>query len=66
MNIVKEIWKPIKGYYSISNLGNVRNDKTQHILQGDYNTVGYRRVILYADWKHKRGKIGIRRIFIEK
>ena len=141
MNIVKEVWKPIKGYenyYSISNLGNVRNDKTHRILQGDCNTVGYKRVILYvpikkrffvhrlvayhfvdgysnefvvnhkngdkkdnraenlewvsrsendfhafrndlrhivikscsrgyfySDWKHKRGKIGIRRVFVK-
>lgn len=54
MNIVKEIWKPIRGYesyYSISNLGNVRNDKNGRILQGDHNTVGYRRVILYIPVK---------------
>ena len=56
MNIVKEIWKSIKGYegyYSISNLGNVRNDKTQRILQGDHNTIGYRRVILYVPVKKR-------------
>lgn len=56
MNSIKEIWKPIKGYtgyYSVSNLGNVRNDKTNRLLQGDYNTMGYRRIILYVHVKKR-------------
>lgn len=46
-----EIWKDIKdyeGYYQISSEGNVRNTKTQQILKGDTNNLGYRRVTLYA------------------
>ena len=45
-----EIWKPIKNYenyYSISNLGNVKNNKTGKILCGDINNAGYRRITLY-------------------
>ena len=46
-----EIWKDIKdyeGYYQISSEGNVRNIKTQQILKGDTNNLGYRRVTLYT------------------
>lgn len=46
-----EIWKDIKdyeGYYQISSEGNVRNVKTQQILKGDTNNLGYRRVTLYT------------------
>ena len=46
-----EIWKDIKdyeGYYQISSEGNVRNTKTQQILKGDTNNLGYRRVTLYT------------------
>lgn len=46
-----EIWKDIKGYegyYKISNTGKVRNAKTDKILVGDINSVGYRRVYLYV------------------
>lgn len=50
MGTEKEIWKPIKGhegFYSISNLGNIRNDKNQRILYGDTSGIGYRRVTLH-------------------
>lgn len=53
---MKEIWKPIKNYenyYEISNLGNVKNIKTQKILIGDKNNMGYRRVILYNPIKKR-------------
>ena len=56
MNIENEIWKQIKGYegyYSVSNFGNVRNDKTNQLLTGDINTAGYRRVILYQPIKKR-------------
>lgn len=46
-----EIWKDIsgyEGYYQISNFGNVKNTKTQKILLGDTNNIGYRRVTLYS------------------
>lgn len=43
----KEIWKPIEGYndlYSVSSLGNIRNNKTNKLLIGSINNIGYRRV----------------------
>ena len=46
-----EVWKDIKdyeGYYQISSEGNIRNIKTQQILKGDTNNLGYRRVTLYT------------------
>ena len=49
MNTEEEIWKPIKGHegcYSVSNLGNVRNDKNKRIIYGDVSGIGYRRVAL--------------------
>lgn len=45
-----EVWKPIVGYedyYAVSNLGNVKNIRTNTILTGDINNIGYRRVCLY-------------------
>lgn len=53
---MEEIWKDIhgyKGYYQISNLGNVKNVKTGNILIGDINSVGYRRVWLYSPIKKR-------------
>jgi HNH endonuclease family protein len=46
----KEIWKQIrqKPGYSISNLGNVRNDATGHIKATNLDRYGYPRVTLYA------------------
>jgi hypothetical protein len=54
-----EEWKQIIEYpnYSISNFGNVRNDKTGKILKQDLNTYGYSRVTLYAVKKKKNLKI---------
>lgn len=46
-----EIWKDIKnyeGYYQVSSEGHIRNVNTGHILKGDTNNLGYRRVWLYA------------------
>lgn len=51
-----EIWKDIssyEGYYQISNFGNIRNTKTQKILLGDTNNIGYRRVTLYSPVKKR-------------
>ena len=51
-----EIWKDIKGYedfYEVSSYGNVRNKKTNIILKGDTNSVGYRRVTLYVPVKKR-------------
>lgn len=46
----ERIWKDIKGwegYYEVSNLGEVRNKLTGHMLVGDKNSTGYYRVCLY-------------------
>lgn len=51
-----EEWKDIEGYegyYEISTLGNVRNVKTNHILTGDTNNIGYRRITLYVPKKKR-------------
>lgn len=49
-----EIWKDIQdyeGYYQISNFGNVKNIKTDRILTGDVNNIGYKRITLYSPVK---------------
>lgn len=47
-----EKWKQIKKlHYSISNLGNVRNDKTNHILKPQKNIYGYNVILLYDNGK---------------
>lgn len=51
-----EIWKDIEGYegyYQVSSLGNIRNVKTNKILIGDTNNIGYRRVTLYNPIKKR-------------
>lgn len=51
-----EIWKDIEGYegyYQISSMGNVKNVKTNKLLLGDVNRVGYKRVILYSPVKKR-------------
>lgn len=51
-----EIWKDIKGYegyYQISSHGRVRNTKTNKILTGDVNNIGYKRIILYSPIKQR-------------
>lgn len=51
-----EIWKPVIGYegfYEVSNLGNVKNSKTQRILRLLNNGCGYYRVGLYKEGKFK-------------
>lgn len=59
MRIVREIWKPIKGYeglYEVSNLGRVKSLSRQRvretIMKPEYNK-GYLRVTLSKD-NHKR------------
>ncbi len=39
-----KIWKKFEENYSVSNTGNIRNDKTNKLLKGDKNSVGYRRI----------------------
>lgn len=45
---MEEIQKKINGYdnYSVSNMGNVRNDKTGRVLKGSKDTNGYIYVVL--------------------
>lgn len=46
-----EQWKSIneyEGYYEISSFGRVKNTKTGNILNGDVNSLGYKRVVLYS------------------
>lgn len=55
---MKEKWKKIKefadGLYSVSSLGQVRNNKTGKYIVGDINNFGYYRVTLYYNGTHKR------------
>ena len=46
------MWKEINEKYSISNDGQVKNNKTQYILKGDLNCKGYKRVVLEPKGKH--------------
>jgi hypothetical protein len=50
-----EIWKTIENYetYSISNLGQVRNNKTMKLKNSSINTVGYLDFDLYKNNKRK-------------
>lgn len=52
-----EIWKDIvghEGYYQISNLGNVKNVKTNYIKKpSDQNSAGYLRVTLYRPFRKR-------------
>ena len=72
---MREIWKQIKGFtglYSVSNLGNIRHDKTEgktgtgnyareeHILKQRKNNKGYMLVDLYKE--NKRSQILVHRI----
>ena len=53
---MNEIWKDVpeyEGFYQISNLGNVKNIKTNRIKKPYYNN-GYLRTDLYKDKKIKR------------
>ena len=49
-----EIWKNIECFeeYSVSNFGNIRNNKTGRILKPRKHTGGYMRIILCKDKKH--------------
>lgn len=54
--MIKEEWKSLDDFpnYIISNLGNVKNIKTNKYLVGDHNTMGYRRVVLREKGFSKR------------
>lgn len=47
-----EIWKQIKNlHYSISNIGNIRNDNTGKQLKPQKNSFGYLSILLYDNGK---------------
>ena len=68
---MNEIWKPVAGYeglYEVSNMGEVRNAKTLHILSPQKRNHGYLCVSLYGKGGHKtRGcrTLSIHRIVAE-
>lgn len=55
-NIVSEEWRSIKEYddYEVSSLGRIRNKKTNNILKGLDNGLGYKRVFLAHPTKKKK------------
>lgn len=55
-NIVSEEWRSIKEYddYEVSSLGRIRNKKTNNILKGLDNGLGYKRVSLAHPTKKKK------------
>ena len=51
---MKEIWKQsIVANYSVSNLGRIRNDKTNHIIKPDKEEKGYCRLSVKIGGKRK-------------
>lgn len=48
---MEEIWRPVKGYanYEVSNLGRIKNIKTDYILKQFYDNNGYKHVVLYDE-----------------
>ena len=53
---MKEEWKDIpefEGFYQVSNFGNVKNIKTNHILKGGDNGRGYRFIFLCYNKKKR-------------
>ena len=50
------MWKPIKDWewYMVDEYGNVKNSRTNKLILGDKNNIGYNRVCLYDGKKHKR------------
>ncbi len=54
-----ERWKAIDEFprYSVSNRGNIRNDKRNYILQGGYDKDGYRQVTLFRNGKQYNRRI---------
>jgi len=68
---MEEIWKPIVGFehYSVSNLGQIRNDTTEIIMKGSKTPSGFLSVSLYDDNKKKSNHFIHRLVstnFIEK
>ena len=62
-----EIWRvldfePGYGNYSVSNMGNMRNNRTGVILKADISNMGYARVNLYNTISKKQKKFAIHRL----
>lgn len=52
-----EEWRTLSNesdLYAVSNLGNVKNIRTNHILAKQLNTIGYERVQLFINGKQKK------------
>jgi hypothetical protein len=66
---MQEIFKTIEGFpnYSVSNLGNVANQKTGRILSQRINDQGYKHVVLYVNGKRYTKKVHrfVAKAFIE-
>ena len=59
-----EVWKLIKhGYYEVSTLGNIRNNKTKRIIKQHLGTTGYMNVNIYIN--KKRINFNVHRLVIE-
>lgn len=58
-SVSKEVWIKVKGYplYSISNLGRLRNDKSDKILKGGLDKDGYTQFILCNNGERSHGRL---------
>ena len=62
------MWKPIKGweeYYSVNELGEVKNNKTNKLIKGDVNNAGYYRVSLCDKTSLRKGRYFRHRLVAE-
>ena len=62
---MEEIWVDVnswEGTYQVSSLGNVRNCITNHILIGDKNSLGYRRVMFYSKDANRKERHFVHRL----
>ena len=62
------MWKPIKGweeYYSVNELGEVKNNKTNKLIKGDVNNAGYYRVSLCDKTSLRKGRYFRHRLVTE-
>jgi len=59
---MKEIWKDVEGFekYEVSNMGNVRNKRTQFVLALRHNHAGYNKVGLCCNGHQRHNKKGVR------
>lgn len=59
MNDSNEIWREFNECYSVSNLGDVRNNKTNRLLKKSISDTGYYRVSLSINGRCKTQKVHI-------